>query len=383
MAVQQLRPPTSASIQHARDLTGQDMVPAGNAARRASSIRIDAVAKQFDGAVKALDGVSLEIEAGEFFTLLGPSGCGKTTLLRILAGLERPSGGRVSIGGAEVTHVPPHRRSVNTVFQSYALFPHLNVRDNIAFGLRMRGITRAERRRRVDEIVQFMHIGELAERRIDQLSGGQRQRIALARALINEPDVLLLDEPLSALDAGLRAQLQVELLRMQKRLGMTFVFVTHDQQEAMVMSDRIAVLEAGRLQQVGEVRDVYERPANSFVARFMGHKNLFPVSAAEEGRLDTPFGRWPISGLNGATGKAYALVRPESVSLEARQGLWIFPARILERLYRGGFTEYRLGGDQFQLTALLRNDAAAASRHEVGAAVTAGIDPATVVFLDD
>ncbi|WP_043447127.1 ABC transporter ATP-binding protein, partial [Halotalea alkalilenta] len=214
----------------------------GDTVREASSITLKGLSKRFGNDAIALDGVDLKIEAGEFFTLLGPSGCGKTTLLRILAGLDVADDGTVEIGGREVTDTPPHKRSVNTVFQSYALFPHLSVRDNIAFGLRMRGIKAAERDRRVDEIATLMKLDALLERRIHQLSGGQRQRIALARALVNEPDVLLLDEPLSALDAGLRGDLQVELKRLQQRLGMTFVFVTHDQEEAMVMSDRIALL---------------------------------------------------------------------------------------------------------------------------------------------
>ncbi|WP_043448336.1 ABC transporter ATP-binding protein, partial [Halotalea alkalilenta] len=217
------------------------------ATREASSITLKGLSKRFGNDAIALDGVDLKIEAGEFFTLLGPSGCGKTTLLRILAGLDVADDGTVEIGGREVTDTPPHRRSVNTVFQSYALFPHLSVRDNIAFGLRMRGIKAAERDRRVDEIATLMKLDALLERRIHQLSGGQRQRIALARALVNEPDVLLLDEPLSALDAGLRGDLQVELKRLQQRLGMTFVFVTHDQEEAMVMSDRIALLDGGKI----------------------------------------------------------------------------------------------------------------------------------------
>lgn len=383
MAVQIEAHPAVAGTSVQRERGARTVSSVTDVPRRASSISIKGLVKRFDDTVTALDGVDLEIEAGEFFTLLGPSGCGKTTLLRILAGLEQASAGEVRIGGVDVTHIPPHKRSVNTVFQSYALFPHLNVRDNIAFGLRMRGISKAERQRRVDEIVEFMHIGELSERRIDQLSGGQRQRIALARALINEPDVLLLDEPLSALDAGLRSQLQVELLRMQKRLGMTFVFVTHDQQEAMVMSDRIAVLNAGRIQQVGPVREVYERPSNTFVARFMGHDNIFSVTPAGNGTFDTPFGRCSNSGPNKSGGKRFALVRPESVCLEAREGMWTLTAEIKERLYRGGFTEYQLACGQFTLSAMLRNDAADVSRHEVGTNVTVGIDPDSIVFLDD
>ncbi|MCP1364271.1 ATP-binding cassette domain-containing protein, partial [Halomonas sp. BBD48] len=259
--------------------------------REASSIELKGLRKQFGKDTVALDGVDLTIEAGEFFTLLGPSGCGKTTLLRILAGLEDPDGGKLLIGGKDVTDIPPHRRSVNTVFQSYALFPHLSVRDNLAFGLRMRGESAVERQRKVAEVADFIQLGSLVERRVDQLSGGQRQRIALARALVCEPNVLLLDEPLSALDAGLRGQLQVELQRIQKRLGMTFVFVTHDQDEAMVMSDRIAVLDSGIIQQVGTPSEVYEHPVNAFVARFMGHDNLFAIQRSADDWVDTDLGR--------------------------------------------------------------------------------------------
>ncbi|HAR10181.1 MAG TPA: Fe3+/spermidine/putrescine ABC transporter ATP-binding protein, partial [Cobetia sp.] len=238
---------TSTAERHSqrRDEPHDGARPGADAAgseRTASAIHMQGLHKRFGASTVALDGVDLTIEAGEFFTLLGPSGCGKTTLLRILAGLEDADQGRLTIGERDVTEVAPHHRSVNTVFQSYALFPHLSVRDNLAFGLKMRGVDRAEREARVERIAEFIQLGDLIDRRIDQLSGGQRQRIALARALVCEPDVLLLDEPLSALDAGLRSQLQVELLRVQKRLGMTFVFVTHDQDEAMVMSDRIAVL---------------------------------------------------------------------------------------------------------------------------------------------
>jgi spermidine/putrescine transport system ATP-binding protein len=247
--------------------------------------------------------------------------------------------------------IPAHRRSVNTVFQSYALFPHLNVADNIGFGLRMRGVPKAERQQRVRETAEFIKIAELLGRRVDQLSGGQRQRVALARALINEPDVLLLDEPLSALDAGLRADLQVELLRTQKRLGMTFVFVTHDQQEAMVMSDRIAVLDDGRIQQTGTPDEIYEHPRNLFVARFMGHDNLFPILRRDAGGLETPLGvlqgRFPESG-------SHVLLRPETLDLgrERTSGPNSFRGRVEERLYRGSVAEYRVacGGERVTIT---------------------------------
>ncbi|MDO6672732.1 ABC transporter ATP-binding protein [Cobetia amphilecti] len=321
--------------------------------RAASSIQLKGLHKRFGNEVAALDGVDLSIEPGEFFTLLGPSGCGKTTLLRILAGLEALDEGQVVIGGRDVTEVPPHQRSVNTVFQSYALFPHLSVRDNLAFGLKMRGVAPREREARVAEMAEFIKLGSLIDRRVDQLSGGQRQRIALARALVCEPDVLLLDEPLSALDAGLRSQIQIELLRLQKRLGMTFVFVTHDQQEAMVMSDRIAVLDSGSLQQVGSPREIYERPANAFVARFMGHANLFDVTARDDSRSDairltTPLG--VLTAQAPGTG-SLLLLRPETLDLRRRPASEFerhdvlenhLPGRVQERLYRGSHAEYRV-----------------------------------------
>ncbi|MDX1609244.1 MAG: ABC transporter ATP-binding protein [Halofilum sp. (in: g-proteobacteria)] len=336
--------------------------------------------KTFGGSVVALDHVDLEIRAGEFFTLLGPSGCGKTTLLRILAGLEQPDGGELEIGGRDITGTAAHRRSVNTVFQSYALFPHLSVRDNIAFGLRMRGIDRAECNRRVDEMAEFIKIGQLTERRIEQLSGGQQQRVALARALINEPDVLLLDEPLSALDAGLRGELQVELLQTQKRLGMTFVFVTHDQKEAMVMSDRIAVLNEGRIQQVDSPDAVYERPRNRFVARFMGHTNLFACEPDGEGRLRTGLGT--LSGCR-EPGGGCILVRPETLDLQpaGREGENRFPARVVERLYRGAFAEYQVECGDERVTVIASNRGQALFRS--GDEATLAVDPDNLVSLED
>ncbi|MGM0536314.1 MAG: ABC transporter ATP-binding protein [Pseudomonadota bacterium] len=352
----------------------------GEAARQASSIEMQDLHKRFGRDTVALDGVDLTIEAGEFFTLLGPSGCGKTTLLRILAGLEEADDGRLAIGGKDITEVPPHKRSVNTVFQSYALFPHLSVRENLAFGLRMRGLPPEEREARVAKIAEFIKLGDLVDRRVDQLSGGQRQRIALARALVNEPDVLLLDEPLSALDAGLRSQLQVELLRVQKRLGMTFVFVTHDQQEAMVMSDRIAVLNGGVIQQVGSPREVYEHPVNAFVARFMGHDNLYPVTARQGQRLTTPLGELAAEG--GGEG-SLLLIRPETLDLLPGEvaGDNHLPAVVSERLYRGSHAEYRLEVGASTLQATLNNRGRRLP--EVGDRITVSVAPEDLVTLSE
>ena len=226
------------------------------------------------GSVTALENVSVAVRPGEFFSLLGPSGCGKTTLLRLIAGLDLPDAGRLRIGGVDALPWPAHRRPVNTVFQSYALFPHLDVWNNVAFGLRMKRVARDQLRSRVQQALDLVQIADLTDRRPAQLSGGQRQRVALARAIVNEPSVLLLDEPLGALDLQLRRQLQVELRALQRRLGMTFIHVTHDQDEALAMSDRVAVMQAGRIVQLGEPGELYARPRTRFVAGFLGECNL-------------------------------------------------------------------------------------------------------------
>jgi spermidine/putrescine transport system ATP-binding protein len=246
------------------------------------------VSKSF-GPVMALREVSLNVAGGEFITILGPSGCGKTTLLRIIAGLELADKGRISLGGADITRLPANRRPVNTVFQNYALFPHLNVYENIAFGLRARRYAQPEVDRRVGAALDMLHLDELPRRRIHQLSGGQKQRVALARALVNQPDLLLLDEPMSALDAKLRSEVQLELRRLQRRLAKTFVLVTHDQNEAMTVSDRIFVMRDGRIVQSGPPVEVYDRPASRFVAEFLGTTNLI-AAHRENGAMRTELG---------------------------------------------------------------------------------------------
>src|SRR5580698_8349131 len=237
------------------------------------AVEIRSVSKRF-GEVLAVDDVTLSIAAGEFCSLLGPSGCGKTTLLRMLAGFEHPTSGSLLIGRREMAGVPPYERPVNLVFQQYALFPHLCVADNVAFGLRYQDVPRGERAARVAEALEMVRLKNLNHRRPDQLSGGQRQRVALARALVLRPRVLLLDEPLGALDQKLRKEMQVELKNLQKQLGITFIFVTHDQEEALIMSDRIAVMNAGRVEQAGAAAAVFERPATRFVAAFLGAGNV-------------------------------------------------------------------------------------------------------------
>ncbi|MDX6663368.1 MAG: putative spermidine/putrescine transport system ATP-binding protein [Solirubrobacterales bacterium] len=238
-----------------------------------ADVRLVGLRKTFDDVV-AVDGVDLEIAEGEFFTLLGPSGSGKTTTLRMIAGFELPDEGTVELRGADVTSLPPYARDVNTVFQDYALFPHMTVGENVGYGLRIRRVAAAERARRVGEALEMVQLSSLEQRRPSQLSGGQRQRVALARALINQPAVLLLDEPLGALDLKLRQQMQLELKRIQGEVGITFVYVTHDQEEALTMSDRLAVFNEGRIEQLGEPAEIYERPANEFVAGFVGVSNI-------------------------------------------------------------------------------------------------------------
>ena len=288
------------------------------------AIALDDVYKRF-GAVVAVAGVSMAIGRGEFFAVLGPSGCGKTTVLRLIAGFEDISSGRIRLDGIDVAGVPPYRRNVNTVFQHYALFPHLSVFDNVAFGPRATGVVRAEAEQRVAATLDIVRLGDLAGRRPDQLSGGQRQRVALARALVNNPSALLLDEPLSALDRALRQAMQRELKRIQRETGIAFVFVTHDQEEALTMSDRIAVMRDGSVEQVGTPAEIYQMPASIFVAEFIGSANLIAV-VVEAVHGDRATVRLPgdrradvVIGAAGAQpgGDAVIMVRPERIRVAA------------------------------------------------------------------
>ena len=284
------------------------------------SVRLDGVTKRFDEVV-AVREVDLEIGRGEFFTLLGPSGCGKTTTLRMIAGFEEPTDGQVFIDGGDVAGLPPHRRPTNTVFQSYALFPHMSVADNVAFGLRRAKVSAPEVEGRVAEELERVGLAREANRRPSQLSGGQQQRVALARAIVNQPKVLLLDEPLGALDLKLRKGLQLELKRIQRDVGITFVYVTHDQEEALTMSDRIAVMNDGRVEQVAAPEEVYERPATTFVAGFIGVSNLMPgtVTAATDGRASVRLdsGVEIEADRNGLEDgdRCHAVVRPEKLRI--------------------------------------------------------------------
>jgi putative spermidine/putrescine transport system ATP-binding protein len=275
------------------------------------------------GTVLAVDRVSLEIREGEFFTLLGPSGSGKTTCLRMIGGFQFPTSGRVLIHGADATRLPPYARDVNTVFQDYALFPHMSVRDNVAYGLMVRGVDKAERYRRAGEMLELVHLPGIGERRPAELSGGQRQRVALARALINRPRVLLLDEPLGALDLKLRESMQVELKALQRQVGITFVFVTHDQQEALSMSDRVCVFDRGRVEQVGTPEEIYARPATRFVAGFVGAGNLLEGAQARR-----------LAGVEGAV-----MLRAERIRIEPRRAGGV-AGLVKEVEYLGAFIRY-------------------------------------------
>ena len=288
-----------------------------------SIISIRNVTKEFPG-VKAVDDASIDIEANEFFALLGPSGCGKTTLLRMIAGFETPSSGQILIDGEDVVDIPPNRRPVNMVFQSYAVFPHMTVAENVAYGLKVARIPRAERAARVEEALEMVQLGALGGRKPDQLSGGQRQRVALARALVKRPKVLLLDEPMSALDAKLREQMQLELARLQREVGITFIIVTHDQDEALSMADRIAVMDRGRVCQIAPPEGLYENPATRFVADFIGKVNLLEgrvTGAGADGVRVEMAGLGPATvPLQGSAEGAVSLaVRPEKIRMSGAE----------------------------------------------------------------
>ena len=333
--------------------------------RDVPSVELVEVSKQF-GDLLAVDNLDLLLSSGEFFTLLGPSGCGKTTTLRMIAGFEQPSEGSIRIEGEDVAGLPPHKRPTNTVFQSYALFPHMNVEDNVAFGLRRKRVPKEEIGRRVAAELERVGLSDFARRRPAQLSGGQQQRVALARALVNLPKVLLLDEPLGALDLKLRKGLQVELKRIQREVGITFVYVTHDQEEALTMSDRIAVMNRGKVEQVGTPEDVYERPATTFVAGFIGVSNLMPATVAgpDEVRLDQgPIVKARMDGL--APGeRCYAVVRPEKLQIEpfeasgtpSANGAPRVEGVVESSLYLGTATQIAVDlGDEVRMTVLVPN----------------------------
>ena len=306
------------------------------------SVSLRGLTKVFGGAT-VVDGLDLDIASGEFFSLLGPSGCGKTTTLRMIAGFSDPTSGTVLVGGEDVTGTPPHKRDVNTVFQSYALFEHLDVRRNVGFGLRRRGIDKATIDRRVSDMLELVELGDRAKDRPNQLSGGQRQRVALARALINEPKVLLLDEPLAALDLKLRHAMQAELKAIQREVGITFLFVTHDQDEALTMSDRVAIMNQGVIEQCGTPEDVYERPTSIFAAGFIGTSNLMHGSWTKGCVSVSPALEIPAPSHRGsAEGDAVSIaVRPEKIWLsDLTAAMHRVPGTIVSTVYHGATTQY-------------------------------------------
>jgi spermidine/putrescine transport system ATP-binding protein len=322
------------------------------------SIELSGLTKRF--AEIAVDNIGLSVASGEFFSLLGPSGCGKTTTLRLIAGFEQPTSGQILLDGVDVSDVPPHRRNVNTVFQSYALFPFLSVFDNVAFGLKHRSVGKAELSQRVNRALDLVAMTSFAKRRPGQLSGGQQQRVALARALVLNPAVLLLDEPLGALDAKLRRSLKVELKALQERVGITFLYVTHDQEEALTMSDRLAVMNSGKIVQIGTPRQVYEEPADSYVADFLGAANLIEVEVVTVGTLR--IGDFALtSGRCEATesGRAHAVIRPERVLIEEHgsAGDNRVPALVERVVFLGSATQVMLRlATGVSLQALMQND---------------------------
>jgi putative spermidine/putrescine transport system ATP-binding protein len=335
--------------------------------RHPGAIRFAAVSQSY-GAARVIDSLSFDIAAGEFFSLLGPSGSGKTTCLRMIAGFDQPTAGSVILGGVDVTHLPPYARDVNTVFQDYALFPHLSVQANVEYGLRMKGVPAPERATRAREALDMVELGQMHDRRPAQLSGGQRQRVALARALVNRPSVLLLDEPLGALDLRLREQMQVELKRLHRQLGITFVYVTHDQGEAMSMSDRIAVLVGGRIDQLATPRELYLAPATAFVAEFLGASNVLRGALAEAVGAVTPL----------------VSVRPENISLRPLQGGLpdghvALRGVLSDVQFHGATSRLKVNVDSTTITASV--PAADSELPTVGAAVRISWPASAMVFL--
>jgi spermidine/putrescine transport system ATP-binding protein len=343
----------------------------------AAGVTLDGVTKSYGDHV-AVDDISLDVASGEFFSLLGPSGCGKTTSLRMIAGFLRPDAGRILLGAVDVTDTPPHKRPVNTVFQNYALFPHLTVGDNVGFGLRFSRATKEEKRVRVREAIELVELTGLEQRRPGQLSGGQQQRCALARALVLNPSVLLLDEPLGALDAKLRRQLQVELKALQEEVGITFVYVTHDQEEALTMSDRMAVMNEGRVEQLGVPKEVYEEPSTVFVADFLGVSNLMTATSRGGGLVDA--GGTELRCARGdydTVGEVRITIRPERVRIEppTSEGENRLPASIERFVYLGATTQVLVTlANGARLQSLVTN-AGDVEGYDIGSAVRVHLAP--------
>ncbi|MFP5218859.1 MAG: ABC transporter ATP-binding protein [Actinomycetes bacterium] len=360
--------------------------------RRTASrdLRLERVTKRF-GRFVAVDDLTLTVPAGSFFALLGPSGCGKTTTLRMVGGLEQPNEGHILLGEEDITALRPYKRPVNTVFQSYALFPHLDVAENVAFGLRRRRVD--DVRGRVERVLELVQLGGFGRRRPAQLSGGQQQRVALARALVNEPEVLLLDEPLGALDLKLRRQMQLELKRIQTDVGITFVHVTHDQEEAMTMADTIAVMRAGQVEQLGTPEELYERPATAYVANFLGQSNMLEVTVLEPAvdgtEVEVGGVRLVVPGRHGPRGaRLHVGVRPEKVSMSvagadtARLGNTL-PATVTDVVFTGLSTQYVVKTPWDQELVVFEQNAGADDRPRPGTAVVVAWQVAHTFVLDD
>lgn len=338
------------------------------------SVEVVALHKSYDE-VPAVRGIDLSIAAGEFFSLLGPSGCGKTTTLRMIAGFETPTSGEIRIDGSDVSRVPANDRPINTVFQNYALFPFMSVEDNVAFGLRYQKVGKADAKRKVGEALEMVRMGQYAKRRPGQLSGGQQQRVALARAIVLGPRVLLLDEPLGALDAKLRKALQIELKSLQETLGITFIYVTHDQEEALTMSDRMAVMAGGLIEQIGTPADVYDSPATAYVADFLGNANVLPVEvigSAGDGRTEIRVGGQVLAcqGIAAPGDDVRLVIRPERLMLEAPDNeAAAIDGTIARVVYQGPTTDIivRLPGDE---EVVVRRPSEHAGHHSAGEQVT-------------
>ena len=351
--------------------------------QRIADVRLEDVVKRFDDTV-AVDGISVEIPRGSFFAMLGPSGCGKTTTLRMIGGFEEPTEGRIFLGDQDVVGLPPYKRDVNTVFQSYALFPHMSIEDNVAFGLERKGVPKNQLKGRVAEMLELVGLGGFAKRKPKQLSGGQQQRVALGRALVNQPRVLLLDEPLGALDLKLRKNMQMELKRIQGDVGITFVHVTHDQEEAMTMADTIAVMQGGRIEQLGTPSELYERPTTAFVAGFLGVSNLLhgtvsgPTSVRLEQGEEVTVSR---EALAGRTGKVAVGIRPEKLRL-GPGATNSFTGRVREMAYVGVSTQYIVETTAGALTVYVQNAEPGAGSIAPGGGVELSFSPEAAFVVD-
>ncbi len=362
---------------------GERAIAAREAAAVVDDVRLEQVTKRFDDVVAVAD-LSLGIPHGSFFALLGPSGCGKTTTLRMIGGFEEPTSGRILLGGRPVQGLPPHKRDVNTVFQSYALFPHLSVADNVAFGLKRQGVHRGAIRAKVEEMLELVDLAGLGGRKPKQLSGGQQQRVALARALVCRPRVLLLDEPLGALDLKLRKQMQLFLKQLQHEVGITFVHVTHDQEEAMTMADSIAVMNKGRLEQLGSPDELYERPQTAFVAGFLGVSNLLAGTVAGADRVALAAGgevRVEPSALVGRSGRVAVGVRPEKIRLGAGEPNEL-EGTVVETAYVGVSTQYVVETRHGRIQVYVQNTQAGAAHAARGDEITVSFSPEVAFVVD-